>query len=113
MKNDIDLLGAFEEVVLMATMRLGPNAYGAKIRQKVEEATGRSTSIGAVYTTLDRLEKKGYLTSWQGEATAERGGRAKRYFRVEGVGVQAINETRDARNRFADVLGWDAIKGAL
>jgi DNA-binding PadR family transcriptional regulator len=98
MSEKIDYLGHFEEIVLLAVLRLGEDAYGAKIRQKVAEATKRDVSIGAIYATLDRLERKGYLKSWQGEATPERGGRAKRYFRVEGAGVQALNDTSAARN---------------
>jgi PadR family transcriptional regulator PadR len=113
MKNEINLLGPFEELILMAIVRIGANAYGAKLRQKVEEATDRSVSIGAVYTTLDRLEKKGYVTSRQGEATPERGGRAKRYFRVEAAGVQALNDTQAARNKLSGVLGWESIKGMV
>lgn len=101
-----DYLGNFEEIVLLAVLRLGENAYGAKIRQTVAEATERDVSIGAVYATLDRLEHKGYLKSWQGEATPERGGRAKRYFRVEGAGVRALNDTAAARNRLAADLGF-------
>lgn len=100
-----DYLGNFEEIVLLAVLRLGEQAYGAKIRQTVAEATERDVSIGAVYATLDRLERKGYLKSWQGEATPERGGRAKRYFRVEGAGVQALSDTSATRNRLAAGLG--------
>lgn len=105
-----DYLGNFEEIVLLAVLRLAEQAYGARIRQTVAEATERDVSIGAVYATLDRLERKGYLKSWQGEATPERGGRAKRYFRVEGAGVQALNDTAAARNKLAQGLdfGFDA-----
>jgi PadR family transcriptional regulator PadR len=102
MNTTKNTLGSFEEYVLFATLRLGEQAYGAKIRQTVEDATGRSVSIGAIYATLDRLERKGFITSWQGEATPERGGRAKRYFRVEGAGVRALNETRAVRNKLAE-----------
>ncbi|MDQ3816211.1 MAG: PadR family transcriptional regulator [Acidobacteriota bacterium] len=109
MKDQKDYLGHFEEIVLLAVLRLREDAYGAKIRQKVAEATERDVSIGAVYATLDRLERKGYLKSWQGEATPERGGRAKRYFKVEGAGVQALNDSATARNRLAKGLdlGFD------
>jgi PadR family transcriptional regulator, regulatory protein PadR len=109
MKETKDYLGHFEEIVLLATLRLGENAYGAKIRLTVAEATGRDVSIGAVYATLDRLERKRYLKSWQGEATPERGGRAKRYFSVENAGKQALKDTAAARNRLADglVFGFD------
>ncbi len=106
MSEQKDYLGHFEEIVLLAVLRLGENAYGAKIRQTVAEATERDVSIGAVYATLDRLERKGYLKSWQGEATPERGGRAKRYFRVEGAGVRALNDTIAARNRLAEGLDF-------
>jgi PadR family transcriptional regulator PadR len=109
MSEPKDHLGHFEEIVLLAVLRLAENAYGAKIRQTVAEATRRDVSIGAVYATLDRLERKGYLKSWQGKATPERGGRAKRYFRVEGAGVQALNDTAAARNRLSSGLdlGYD------
>lgn len=102
-------LGQFEEIVLLAILRLGEQAYGAKIRQTVAEAVKRDTSIGAIYATLDRLERKGYLSSWQGEATPERGGRAKRYFRVEDEGMQALDHTDAARNslKVDTDLGYD------
>jgi DNA-binding PadR family transcriptional regulator len=106
MSDQKDYLGNFEEIVLLAVLRLAENAYGAKIRQTVAEATERDVSIGAVYATLDRLERKGYLKSWQGEATPERGGRAKRYFRIEGVGVRALNDTAAARNKLAKGLDF-------
>lgn len=106
MKEQKDYLGHFEEIVLLAVLRLGENAYGAKIRHTVAEATDRNISIGAVYATLDRLERKGYVDSWQGEATPERGGRAKRYFKVEGLGVQALNDTVAARNKLAAGLDF-------
>lgn len=99
MKDQKDYLGHFEEIVLLAVLSLREDAYGAKIRQKVAEVTERDVSIGAVYATLDRLERKGYMKSWQGEATPERGGRAKRYFKVEGAGVRALNLSAAARNR--------------
>jgi DNA-binding PadR family transcriptional regulator len=100
-----DYLGNFEEIVLLAVLRLGEQAYGAKIRQTVAEALKKDVSIGAIYTTFDRLERKGYVKSWQGEATPERGGRAKRYFQVEGAGVKALNDTAAARNRLTSGLG--------
>src|SRR5947208_710847 len=105
MKEQKDYLGHFEEIVLLAVLRLKEEAYGAKIRQQVAEATERDVSIGAIYATLDRLERKGYLKSWQGEATPERGGRAKRYFKVEGAGVQALNNTHATRKRLTAGLG--------
>src|ERR687889_62857 len=91
--------GGFEALVLMAVLRLGENAYGKTIRQEVEERGGRTAAIGAIYTTLDRLEQKGFVSSWQGEPTPQRGGRAKRYFRVEAAGVAALEEMQRAHER--------------
>ncbi len=67
-------------IVLLAVMRLGSNAYGMTVRREIECASGRDISIGAVYATLGRLESKRFIRSYSGEPTAERGGRAKRYF---------------------------------
>lgn len=91
-------LGEFEELVLLAILRLRDNAYGMTIRQALDEVTGRMTSIGAVYTTLERMENKGFVTSRQGEATPERGGRAKKYFAITGAGSQALNDAQRARD---------------
>lgn len=108
-------LGEFEEIVLLAILRLEENAYGVKIRQTVEQIGERPTSIGAIYTTLDRLEKKGYVSSKQGEATAERGGRAKRYFEATGLGLKAlrqIHRVRDNMLRGVDI-GLEPVGGKL
>jgi DNA-binding PadR family transcriptional regulator len=91
-----DRLGRFEELILLALVRLRENAYGVPIRREIAERTGRDVSFGAVYTTLERLERKGYVSSRVGEPTPERGGRAKRYFRIEAPGVRALTETREA-----------------
>ena len=98
MKKPKPNLGQFEELTLLAIIKLRDQAYGMKIRQTLEHVTKRSVSIGALYTTLDRLEKKRLITSWQGEATAERGGRAKRYFSVESAGIKALNDSQRVRN---------------
>jgi len=90
-----DYLGEFEQIVLLALLRLRDNAYGMTIRREILKRTGREVSIGAVYATLDRLEQKGYVSSRQGEATPERGGRAKRYFRIEAPGRRALNSSRE------------------
>ena len=82
------MLGEFEYLVLSSAARLGDDAYGASIRQSVEEATGTPCSIGALYTTIDRLEAKGLVTSWMGGATPQRGGRAKRMVRVTAKGAR-------------------------
>jgi PadR family transcriptional regulator PadR len=90
-----DRLGRFEEIVLLALVRLRENAYGVPIRREIAERTGRDVSFGAVYTTLERLERKGYVSSRVGEPTPERGGRAKRYFRIEAPGRRALNSSRE------------------
>lgn len=83
-------LGEFEQLVLLAVMRLRGDAYAVPIRQEIEERTSRSVARGALYVTLDRLEEKGYLKSWLADATAERGGRAKRFYEVKPAGAKAL-----------------------
>lgn len=84
------VLGEFEQLVLMAVVRLGDEAYGATIRREIEARTARRLSISAVYTTLDRLRHKGFVRSWIGEPTAERGGRRRKYFALEPAGARAL-----------------------
>lgn len=91
------VIGGFEEVVLLSVLRIGDEAYGVRIRQTVAEAVGHPVSIGAVYATLDRLERKGFIYSRKGEAKPERGGRAKRYFKVNAAGLRALNEAATIR----------------
>ncbi len=98
-KKNGDYLGEFEEIVLLAILRLRENAYGVTIRREIESETKRTTSVGAVYTTLERLEKKRYISSRHGEPTAERGGRAKRYFQLEATGADALEQAMIARQR--------------
>jgi PadR family transcriptional regulator, regulatory protein PadR len=86
-------LGEFEQLVLLAVMRLDGEAYAVPIRQEIESRTSRSVARGALYVTLDRLEEKGYLKSWLGDATAERGGRAKRFYEVRPAGVKALEHS--------------------
>ena len=88
-------LGDFERIVLLALVRLRENAYGVTIRREIEERAGRKVSYGALYTTLDRMEAKGYVSSRIGEPTQVRGGRAMRYFQIEAPGIRALNETRE------------------
>jgi DNA-binding PadR family transcriptional regulator len=85
-----DALGGFELQVLLAVMRLGDDAYGVPIADTIEQASGREIAAGSIYITLDRLEAKGLVTSRLGEATPERGGRAKTYFHATGKGVRAV-----------------------
>ena len=88
-------LGEFERAVLLAIARLNEQAYGMRIRQELEFRLGRAVSIGAVYTTLDRMQEKGYVSSQLGEPTSVRGGRAKKFFKVEASGIAALNRSRD------------------
>jgi PadR family transcriptional regulator PadR len=96
-----DSLGEFEQLVLLAILRLGDNAYGILIRDEIEKRACRPASLGAIYTALDRLEQKKLVTSWSGGATAERGGRSKRYFQVEAAGQLALKESLSATKRMA------------
>jgi DNA-binding PadR family transcriptional regulator len=88
--------GEFELMVLLALIRLGDEAYGVPICHEIEKRTGREAAIGSVYASLERLEKKGLVASRLGEATAVRGGRAKRYFRVTAHGVREVRQTQRA-----------------
>ena len=97
-----DFLGEFEQLVLLAVARLGEGAYGVPIRREIEERAERPTSLGAVYVTLDRLEDKGCVTSKKGAPTPERGGRAKRVFRVTPEGEAALQRSRRAIARLSE-----------
>jgi PadR family transcriptional regulator, regulatory protein PadR len=88
-------LGSLEHIVLLAVLRLGEEAYGMTVRREIESTIGRDLSVGAVYATLVRLESKGYVKSLEGEPTAERGGRAKRYFRVTVDGQAALRDAHE------------------
>jgi PadR family transcriptional regulator len=92
-------LGEFEQVVLLAILRLADNAYGVTIRREITACTEREPAPGALYTTLDRLEEKGLVTSKYGDPTPERGGRAKRYFTVTARGVRAVARAQRAYQR--------------
>lgn len=94
-------LGEFEQLVLFALSRLGDQAYGVAIRHDIEAETGRRISSGAVYTTLDRLRARGLISSRWGEPTAERGGRRKRFYRLEPDGARALARTYDALRRMS------------
>jgi PadR family transcriptional regulator, regulatory protein PadR len=89
-------LGEFELIVMLALLRLGDDAYGVPIARVIEESTGREVGIGSVYAALERLEQKGLVASRLGEPTPERGGRAKRYFRITKAGLQQVRKTRKA-----------------
>ena len=105
------LLGGFESLLLLSVLRLGDRAYGVTIRQELIERAGKDVAVGAIYTGLDRLAKKGLVESWQGEPTAERGGRAKRFYRVTATGLQAVNDKHRAMQGLLDgldLIGEDA-----
>jgi DNA-binding PadR family transcriptional regulator len=89
-------LGDFEQLLLLSILRLEGEAYGVLIRREIERYAGRSTTIGAVYTTLDRLERKGFISSRLADPTSERGGRAKRFFKVEPPGAAALQNSLKA-----------------
>ena len=103
-KQKKELLGELEEIVLLALIKLGSDSYGVPIHQTVEEATDRFISIGSIYATLDRLERNGFVSSRIGEATAERGGRAKKFFKVEGAGMEALKEAEQIRRTMVPKL---------
>jgi PadR family transcriptional regulator PadR len=88
--------GEFELMVMLALMRLGEHAYGVPICREIEEHGGREVAVGSVYATLERLEEKGLVSSRIGEPTAERGGRAKRYFQVTARGRREVRDTQRA-----------------
>ena len=102
------MLGEFEYMVLAAAARLEDDAYGAAIRREIETATGRACSIGALYTTLDRLEAKGWLETWMGEATAQRGGRRKRMVRVTPKGAKTARDFYGVVVRMTRGIPWAA-----
>ena len=83
-------LGDFEQLVLLALVRLGPDAYGLTIRQEIEERTSRTVSAGALYTALDRMEQRGLVTSRLGDPTPQRGGKRKRLYTLEPAGERAL-----------------------
>jgi|SRR5580658_6400734 PadR family transcriptional regulator PadR len=102
-------LGEFEQVVLLAILRLGDNAYGVTIRSEIAACTGRDAAPGALYTTLDRMEEKGIVRSWLGDATPQRGGRAKRYFSLTKPGRAALINAQRAYQTLLD--GLDLVGG--
>lgn len=97
-------MGEFEQLVLLAVLRLRDDAYGVRIRQAVEEGTGRDVSAGAVYTTLGRLERRGYVTSRVGETAPERTGQRRRYYRVEPEGAAALQRAYESLRAMASGL---------
>jgi len=100
----LDPPGDFEQMILLAVLRLGDGAYAVPIRREIGARTRRAPARGAVYITLDRLEEKGYVESWLGDASAERGGRPRRYYRVRPAGVRALERSWAALRRMWEGL---------
>jgi PadR family transcriptional regulator PadR len=101
----IGSLGQFEQLVLAAILSLRDHAYGVTIHGKVADlAQPKTISLGAIYVTLDRLEDKGFVSSRLSDPTNERGGRAKRYYRVEAIGEQALQESAATAARISEVI---------
>jgi DNA-binding PadR family transcriptional regulator len=94
-----EFLGEFEQMVLLAILRLGDDAYGMTVRRELEETAGRNVTFGTVYGTLERLEEKGFVSSSHANPEPVRGGRARRYFRVEPAGELALARARDMMSR--------------
>lgn len=98
-------LGAFEELVLLALVRLGPAAYSVSVRREIEERSGSEVSMGAVYATLDRLEEKGYASSRLGDGSRSESGRPRRFYAIEEAGVEALARSRSVRDRM-----WEGVE---
>ena len=97
-------LGEFEHIVVLALLQLEDRAYGVTVRQEIESRINRDVSIGAIYATLNRLEAKGYVQSWSGDPIPERGGRARRFFRLTRKGMSALSRTSRALRKMAEGL---------
>jgi PadR family transcriptional regulator PadR len=106
--GDRGFLGEFEQMILLAALRLGHDAYGVRLMEELEATVGRRVSRGSVYVTLDRLEEKGWLVSSHGEAGSERGGRPRRTVRVTDEGREQLRRSREAL-----LALWDGVEDAL
>jgi PadR family transcriptional regulator PadR len=107
-----DILGAFEQAVLLAVVRLGEDAYGRAILKEVQTRLDRDVAAGAVHATLDRLEKQGLVRSRLGSGTPIRAGRPRRFYRVRPVGLRALNDTRVAVENLWRGLKWPLVSTA-
>lgn len=103
-------LGEFEEIVLLTVAILGEDAYGVTVTQELEQKTGRAVGFSSIHTTLQRLEEKGFLSSRMGGATAERGGRRKRFFEVTALGRRALREVKQVREELWRALPPDTLQ---
>ena len=100
-----EFLGEFEQMVLLAIIRLGDDAYGMTVRRELEETAGRNVTFGTVYGTLERLEEKGFVTSSHADPEPVRGGRARRYFKVEPAGELALARAREMMGKL-----WEGVR---
>jgi PadR family transcriptional regulator len=98
-------IGEFEQLILFALVRLGADAYGVTIRQEIEDRTGRSVSSGALYTALDRLERRGLVASRLGDPTPERGGKRKRLYTLQPVGGHAVARVHESLVQMTHGIG--------
>jgi PadR family transcriptional regulator PadR len=105
-------LGEFEQVVLLAILRLGDAGYGVTIRDEIAKCTDREPTPGALYTTLDRLEEKGLVEVRIGDPTPQRGGRAKRHFKVTAKGVRALARVQRSYRRLLDGVVLPGVSNA-
>jgi PadR family transcriptional regulator PadR len=103
-------LGEFEEVILLIVAILGEEAYGVTVTQELEQKTGRVVGFSTVHTTLQRLEEKNFLTSEMSGATAERGGRRKRFFTITAFGRKALREVKEVRQELWSSLPLETLQ---
>ena len=106
-KQQPDGLGSFEQLVLTAVLALGEDAYGMAVHARVIALGGKPVKLGPVYVTLDRMERKGLVSSWLTEPLPERGGRSKRCYRLEGPGKRALQESAVTAKRV-----YEAVEGS-
>jgi len=100
-RDPVEYLGEFEQLLLFALLRLGEDAYGVTIRQEIARRTGRDIAAGAIYTALERLEARGYVRSWMGDPTPERGGKRKKHYQMLAEGAKALSRSYENLQRMA------------
>ena len=111
MRQTPDTLGEFEQSVLLAVAHLKDDAYGVTIRREIEARGGRAVAVGALYTALDRLERKGFIRSILSDPTPQRGGRSKRYVTLTRSGIAALRRSRQRLDRMWAGLELDLLGG--
>ncbi len=98
-------LGEFEQLILLALVRLGVDAFGVRMRKEIEARTGRAISAGAIYTALERLEQRGFVTSRLGDPTPQRRGRPRKFYQLESAGAEALSRSYHAVAQMAKGIG--------